>query len=129
MLARIDLDKFNRMLRFGFGKNKGKWFVRIDLWWVGFRLTGNRKEKKVDAPTTPTLSFPTSPHSGEWYFFDDRAWIYMDDAWHLIAAPSYSTQAENVIPELDATGKPFTSADLVSGEIPSSLDEMGREFK
>lgn len=39
MITRIDLDKDDRMLRFGFGKNKGKWFVRIDLWVVGYRLT------------------------------------------------------------------------------------------
>jgi len=31
----IALDKNNRMLRVGFGKNKGRWFVRIDLWFFG----------------------------------------------------------------------------------------------
>lgn len=39
MLEKIDLDENNRMLRFGFGKNNGKWFIRLDLWCVGFRLT------------------------------------------------------------------------------------------
>jgi hypothetical protein len=33
----IALDKNNRMLRVGFGKNKGRWFVRIDLWFFGLR--------------------------------------------------------------------------------------------
>ena len=33
----IALDKNNRMLRIGFGKNKGRWFVRIDLWFFGLR--------------------------------------------------------------------------------------------
>ncbi len=35
----IKLDQDNRMLRFGFGKNKGRWFARADLWWVGVRVS------------------------------------------------------------------------------------------
>lgn len=38
MVDKIILDKDNRMLRIGFGRNKGLWFFRIDLWWVGYRL-------------------------------------------------------------------------------------------
>ena len=38
MLNKITLDKENRMLRFGFGKHAGTWFIRIDLWWIGIRL-------------------------------------------------------------------------------------------
>lgn len=38
-LTRLALDQDNRMLRAGFGKNKGSWFVRVDLWKMGFRLT------------------------------------------------------------------------------------------
>jgi hypothetical protein len=38
-LTKIDLDHQNRMLRMGFGKNQGNWFVRLDLWYVGFRIT------------------------------------------------------------------------------------------
>jgi len=34
----IRLDQYNRMLRFGFGKNQGRWFLRVDLWFIGFRL-------------------------------------------------------------------------------------------
>ena len=34
----IPLDENNRMLRIGFGKNKGRWFVRIDLWFFGIRF-------------------------------------------------------------------------------------------
>lgn len=33
----IPLDKFNRMLRIGFGKNMNKWFFRVDLWFFGLR--------------------------------------------------------------------------------------------
>ena len=40
-LEKINLDKQNRMLRIGFGKNNGNWFARIDLWFVGFRLNKN----------------------------------------------------------------------------------------
>jgi hypothetical protein len=39
MLTKILLDKDDRMLRIGFGKNKGNWFFRIDLWRVGYRIT------------------------------------------------------------------------------------------
>ena len=39
-LNKIDLDRDNRMLGAGFGKNEGRWFARIDLWCVGFRITG-----------------------------------------------------------------------------------------
>lgn len=35
----IKLDKDNRMIRSGFGKNKGRWFVRVDLWFIGIRLS------------------------------------------------------------------------------------------
>jgi hypothetical protein len=38
MIDTIQLDKNNRMLRIGFGKHEGKWFFRIDLWFIGFRL-------------------------------------------------------------------------------------------
>ena len=38
-LTKIDLNRENRMLRIGFGKNEGKWFARVDLWCVGFRIT------------------------------------------------------------------------------------------
>ena len=38
MIDKIILDKDNSMLRIGFGKHNGNWFLRIDLWWIGFRL-------------------------------------------------------------------------------------------
>lgn len=38
-LTKIDLDRQNRMLRIGFGKNEGSWFARLDLWCVGYRVT------------------------------------------------------------------------------------------
>jgi len=40
-MTRIPLDKNNRMLRVGFGKNQGNWFFRIDLWFVGIRFGGS----------------------------------------------------------------------------------------
>lgn len=39
MITKLHMDKGNRMLRLGCGQNEGRWFVRLDLWWVGFRLT------------------------------------------------------------------------------------------
>ena len=38
-LTKIDLDRQHRMLRIGVGKNDGNWFARIDLWYVGYRIT------------------------------------------------------------------------------------------
>jgi hypothetical protein len=38
-LSKIALNKDNRMLRLGIGKNDGNWFARVDLWFVGFRIT------------------------------------------------------------------------------------------
>ena len=37
-MTKVLSDKNNKMLRFGFGKNEGIWFVRIDLWIIGFRF-------------------------------------------------------------------------------------------
>ena len=37
-MTHITLDKDNRMIRIGFGKNKGVWFARIDYWFGGIRL-------------------------------------------------------------------------------------------
>lgn len=31
-------DKKNRIARFGFGLHDGEWFIRVDLWWCGYRL-------------------------------------------------------------------------------------------
>lgn len=39
MITKLQLDSNNRMLRFGFGKHEGKWFVRLDLWKVGYRFS------------------------------------------------------------------------------------------
>ena len=38
-ITRIDMKPGERMLRIGLGQNKGRWFARLDLWWVGWRLT------------------------------------------------------------------------------------------
>lgn len=38
-LTKISLDKDNRMLRIGVGKNDGNWFFRVDAWCTGWRVT------------------------------------------------------------------------------------------
>ena len=38
-LTKIQLNRDNRMIRAGFGKNNGNWFVRIDLWFIGIRVS------------------------------------------------------------------------------------------
>lgn len=35
----IKLNYLNRKIRFGFGFNNGNPFIRIDLWWVGYRIS------------------------------------------------------------------------------------------
>lgn len=39
MITKIPLDEKNRMLRVGIGLHNGSWFFRIDLWFVGYRIT------------------------------------------------------------------------------------------
>jgi len=36
---RIKLNYLYRKIRFGFGFNNGNPFIRIDLWWVGYRIS------------------------------------------------------------------------------------------
>jgi len=36
-ITKVPLDKGNRMIRFG--KNNNNWFARIDLWYIGLRIT------------------------------------------------------------------------------------------
>lgn len=38
-IDKIELDTLNRMVRIGFGKHNGRWFFRIDLWFIGYRIT------------------------------------------------------------------------------------------
>ena len=44
-LTRINLEVGGEMLRIGFGKNSGRWFFRIDLWKIAYRITFNDKNK------------------------------------------------------------------------------------
>ncbi len=37
--TKIPLEINDRMLRIGFGKHKGDWFFRVDLWTTGFRIS------------------------------------------------------------------------------------------
>lgn len=37
--TKLKLDKKNRMIRLGGGLNDGNWFFRLDIWFVGIRLT------------------------------------------------------------------------------------------
>ena len=39
--AMVRMSKDNRKLRIGFGKREGSWFFRVDLWFVGFRVSQN----------------------------------------------------------------------------------------
>ena len=38
-ITKSPLDKKNRMIRVGFGLHDDKWFLRVDLWFIGFRLS------------------------------------------------------------------------------------------
>ena len=38
-LTKIKLSHNNEMIRLGFGKHDGNWFIRIDLWTVGYRVS------------------------------------------------------------------------------------------
>lgn len=41
VITKVLMEPGERMIRLGFGQNKGRWFIRLDLWRVGFRLTRN----------------------------------------------------------------------------------------
>lgn len=36
--TKIDMEAGNRMIRLGAGQHNEVWFIRLDLWWVGFRV-------------------------------------------------------------------------------------------
>lgn len=38
-VTKIDLSPDLRVLRFGVGQNLGRWFARVDLWSIAYRLT------------------------------------------------------------------------------------------
>lgn len=44
-LHKINLNRNNRMLRIGFGYHEGNPFFRIDLWWIGIRITKSKHFK------------------------------------------------------------------------------------
>lgn len=44
IFEKLVLEKGDRMVRIGAGQNKGRWFFRVDLWAVGFRVRKNGEE-------------------------------------------------------------------------------------
>lgn len=46
-ITTIPLDVKNRMIRIGFGLNDGNWFIRVDMWFVGFILTSKNRNKPL----------------------------------------------------------------------------------
>ena len=134
MLTTINLDEDNRMLRFGFGKNEGRWFARIDLWWIGFRLTGKREEFPQKALLAKLEEYsvkemPMAPVEGQMHysFDDDKFYVFHQGKWtdHLTS----STPQGVPIPALAMDLKPYTWVGHQNGETLSSLDGMGQEFK
>ena len=35
----LKLPSWNRMIRMGFGKRDNQWYIRMDLWYYGIRIT------------------------------------------------------------------------------------------
>lgn len=35
----LHMDAGNRMIRLGVGQHNSVWFIRLDLWFIGFRLS------------------------------------------------------------------------------------------
>ena len=42
-ITKIIMIQNNRMVRVGVGKHMGDWFLRIDMWWIGYRLTWEKE--------------------------------------------------------------------------------------
>lgn len=38
-IEKIKMEEDGRMLRIGLGKNAGRWFLRIDFWFFGIRIS------------------------------------------------------------------------------------------
>lgn len=38
-VTKVEMSKGDRMVRIGFGQNKGRLFFRVDFWAVGYRIT------------------------------------------------------------------------------------------
>ena len=47
--TKINIDPDHRLVRFGFGRYKGLWFIRVDFWSIGFRI--NETRKRIAQPT------------------------------------------------------------------------------
>lgn len=39
-ITTIFMERDNRMIRIGGGLHDNIWFIRLDLWWIGYRLSG-----------------------------------------------------------------------------------------
>ncbi len=50
------------MLRIGFGKHEGVWFIRIDLWWAGFRFK-KAKKNEIDEKDDPKYPWNWRKHA------------------------------------------------------------------
>lgn len=38
-ITKVEMKSGSRMIRIGFGQNESRWFARVDLWFVGFRVS------------------------------------------------------------------------------------------
>lgn len=74
------------MLRGGMGKNNGVWFVRLDLWFWGFRLSGNKPpEIQVQVPDTGSATHETSSR----WFEPTRPELKPNPSKHVPSTSSY----------------------------------------
>lgn len=42
-ITKLEHDEKNRMAGVRWGLHDGHWYLRFDLWWKSFRLTGKRE--------------------------------------------------------------------------------------
>lgn len=61
MRTKLTLDEKNRMLRIGLGKHDGKWFFRIDLWWIAYRWTKSNDPTPPKKRYTPPYDWTSGP--------------------------------------------------------------------
>ena len=58
--TKIEMKPGNRMVRAGFGQHDGNWFLRVDLWFFGLRVTRKPKTRTLHAEYTISDACPTS---------------------------------------------------------------------
>jgi hypothetical protein len=75
---KIKMSQGDRMIRLGLGQHKGTFFIRIDLWFVGFRLSAGKPTVETVTPKLKVWygKMPESNGKENWtvILYADKVW-------------------------------------------------------